>query len=46
VSTLSRGFLAPNRPVGNARSWPGQAEAEFKLAAANQSSKAGQQGKS
>ena len=31
--------------VGKVRLWPGRAKAEFKLAAVNQSSKAGQQGK-
>ena len=31
--------------VGKDRLWPGRANAEFKLAAVNRSSKAGQQGK-
>jgi hypothetical protein len=32
-------------PIAYGRKWPGRAKAEFKLAAVNQSSKSGQQGK-
>jgi len=45
INVRGRGFLAQNRPVGNTRSWPGRAKAEFKLVAVNQSSKAAQWGK-
>jgi hypothetical protein len=38
-------WLTLNLPFTNAGLWPGRAKAEFKLAAVNQSSKAGQFGK-
>jgi hypothetical protein len=37
--------VALDRSSASARSWPGRAKAEFKLAAVNQSSKAAQWGK-
>jgi hypothetical protein len=43
---MLRPYSVPaNQPVMSDRYWPGRAKAEFKLAAVNQSSKTGQQGK-
>jgi hypothetical protein len=38
-------FRTSGRVPANSGNWPGRAKAEFKLAAVNQSTKAGQQGK-
>jgi hypothetical protein len=45
LTGCSQSKAAVQAGSSNARQWPGRAKAEFKLAAVNQSSEAGQQGK-